>query len=450
MHIYILGIGGTFMGSLAAIAKEMGFHVSGCDQNIYPPMSTQLEMLGIDYDQGYQLSSIVNKPIDLFIIGNALSRGNSMVEWILEMRKPFLSGPQFLHDHLLIKKRVLAVAGTHGKTTTSAMLAWILEDNGLAPGFLIGGVMHNFPISARLGNSEYFVIEADEYDTAFFDKRSKFLHYSPEQLIINNLEFDHADIFADLAAIQTQFHHLIRILPSNGTVIYPDQDPAVKAVLEKGCWSATIPFDLNRPTATGFGLQFEEGKEPIFSLTQQQKKCEVNWLLQGEHNLKNAFAAAIASMQVGLTIEQIASSLSRFKGVKRRMECIYHQGELEVFDDFAHHPTAIKTTLIGLRSTKKHRIIAVIELASNTMKQGIHKDLLKAATTEADMVFWFANDRLNWQWPEALGKLYTNIDNLLEALKPCLRQNDCIVLMSNSGFADLRSKLLLQLGGKDD
>ncbi|HCV78657.1 MAG TPA: UDP-N-acetylmuramate:L-alanyl-gamma-D-glutamyl-meso-diaminopimelate ligase, partial [Pseudomonas sp.] len=371
MHIHILGICGTFMGSLAVLAKEAGHRVTGSDANVYPPMSTQLEAQGIELTQGYDPAQLDPAP-DLVVIGNALSRGNPAVEYVLDKGLPYVSGPQWLAEHVLQGRWVLAVAGTHGKTTTTSMLAWVLEHAGMSPGFLIGGVPQNFGISARLGGTPFFVVEADEYDSAFFDKRSKFVHYRPRTTILNNLEYDHADIFPDLAAIERQFHHLVRTIPSSGLIIHPTAETALVRVLEMGCWTPV--------QTTGAGGQWQarllaEDGSRFEVLFEGQVQGTVNWELTGQHNVANALATLAAARHVGVVPSLGVAALSEFRSVKRRMEKVAEVRGVTVYDDFAHHPTAIATTLQGLRArVGSERIIAVIEPRSNSMKLGAHRD----------------------------------------------------------------------------
>src|SRR5699024_8472398 len=368
-HVHVLGICGTFMGSLALLAKELGLRVTGQDENVYPPMSTQLETAGIELIQGYAAASLPEA--DVYVVGNAISRGNEALEAILNRGLPYISGPQFLAEHVLPGRWVVAVAGTHGKTTTASMVAWVLEKNDLSPGFLIGGVPQNFTVSARLGATPFFVVEADEYDTAFSDKRSKFVHYRPRTVILNNLEFDHADIFADLAAIQTQFHHLVRIIPNQGQIILPSGEDALEDVLAQGCWSEVLRFGENATVkvrlinADGSAFEIQKADE---------EAVQVNWALTGEHNVKNGVAAMLAAHHCGVTLADAARSLSQFVGVKRRMEKLGTVNGVTVYDDFAHHPTAIHTTLEGIRRQlgEEANIVALIEPRSNTMKMGVH------------------------------------------------------------------------------
>jgi len=449
-HIHILGICGTFMGSLALIAKELGLRVTGSDANVYPPMSTQLEEQGIELMEGFDPAHLQPAP-DLVVIGNAMSRGNPAVEYVLERGLPYTSGPQWLCEHVLQKhnKWVLAVAGTHGKTTTTSMLAWILEYAGMQPGFLIGGVPQNFGISARLGGSDFFVVEADEYDSAFFDKRSKFVHYRPRTLVLNNLEFDHADIFPDLAAIETQFHHLLRIVPGNGLVIYPAQEQALQRVVERGCWAEqqTIGADgqwqveLHAADGSDFSVSFA-GEE----------QGRLRWQLTGQHNVANALAAIAAARHVGIAPEHAIAALAEFKSVKRRMEKVAQTGQFVVYDDFAHHPTAIQSTLEGLRNqVGGERIVAVIEPRSNSMKLGAHRAGLAPATAAADMACWYAPPQLGWDLAAAVAgapvetRVFTDLEQLIgELLQPAPVRTH-VVLMSNGSFGGLSHRLAAAL-----
>ena len=393
MHIHILGICGTFMGSLALLAKELGHRVTGSDANVYPPMSTQLQEQGIELMQGYHPEHLQPGP-DLVVVGNALSRGNPAVEYMLDRGLPYVSGPQWLAEHVLQGRWVLAVAGTHGKTTTSSMLAWILEYAGMQPGFLIGGVPQNFGLSARLGQTDFFVVEADEYDSAFFDKRSKFVHYRSRTTVLNNLEFDHADIFPDLAAIELQFHHLLRTVPSSGLVIYPAQEQALQRVIAKGCWT---PVQTTGPDGQWQAhLLKDDGSDFSVSLDGVEQG-RVQWSLTGLHNVANALAALAAARHVGVTAEHGAQALGEFQNVKRRMQKLAQVAGVTVYDDFAQHPTAIASTLDGLRKqVGTQRIIAVIEPRSNSMKLGAHREGLAPSTVDADYVFWYAPDNLGW------------------------------------------------------
>jgi len=450
MHIHILGICGTFMGGVAILAKSLGYKVTGSDTNVYPPMSTQLEDQGIELIQGFDPSQLDNKP-DLVVIGNAMSRGNACVEAVLDKQIPYISGPQWLLEHVLKDKWVLAVAGTHGKTSTSSMLAWILEYAHMKPGFLIGGVPENFGLSARLGETPFFVIEADEYDSAFFDKRSKFVHYHPRTLVLNNLEFDHADIFEDLNAIKKQFHHLLRTVPSTGRIILPNHDQALMAVKHMGCWSEVeyLDTDVGSNWSTEKvkldGTQFE-----VF--LNNEKQGQVNWPLMGDHNVANALGAIAAARHVGVTPEIAIEALAEFKSIKRRMEVKGKINNITVYDDFAHHPTAIKTTLAGLRAkVGNERIIAVLEPRSNTMKLGIHKEAIVSALNEADHVYCFESADINWSMQEMFdeqGKkvdISNDIDQLCNKLVNEAQANDHILIMSNGGFAGIHQKLLDKL-----
>ena len=450
MHIHILGICGTFMGGIAAIAKELGHKVTGSDQNVYPPMSTQLEDLGIELTQGWDTAQFSPEP-DITIIGNALSRGNPAVEHVLSRKLPYTSGPEWLKQHLLKDRWVLAVSGTHGKTTTSSMLAWILEDAGFNPGYLIGGVPGNFSVSARAGTNPFFVIEADEYDTAFFDKRSKFVHYLPNTLILNNLEFDHADIFSDLEAIKTQFHHLIRTVPANGLILSNGQEPELDNTLDKGCWTPIQRVTgkgnwqfaaINNAYGRADGSQFNV-------LLDDENKGTVSWSLTGEHNVHNALMAIAAARHAGIDVSQAIKSLCQFSSPKRRMELVYQDNGVTLYDDFAHHPTAISSTLAGLRNkVGNDRIIAILEPRSNTMKMGVHKDKLNDSWQQADNVFLYQPDN-TWQLAkEQKLTLTDSIDNIVAEVIDLCTNNDHIVLMSNGGFGGIKQKLLHALDNK--
>ncbi|MBR8243491.1 UDP-N-acetylmuramate:L-alanyl-gamma-D-glutamyl-meso-diaminopimelate ligase [Burkholderia multivorans] len=439
MHIHILGICGTFMGGLAVLARAAGHTVTGCDAGVYPPMSTQLEAQGITLIEGYGADQIDLKP-DLFVIGNVVTRGNPLMEAILDRGLPYVSGPQWLGEHVLAGKWVLAVAGTHGKTTTSSMLAWLLEDAGLNPGFLIGGVPLNFGVSARLTDSSFFVIEADEYDTAFFDKRSKFVHYRPRTAVLNNLEFDHADIFPDLAAIETQFHHLVRTVPGVGRIVTNGRSDALERVLARGCWSEVERFAV---------------------YSHAERVGEVAWQVQGEHNRMNALAAIAAARHVGVPPAQAAASLASFRNVKRRMEVRGSVDGVTVYDDFAHHPTAIETTIAGLRARigrQNSRILAVLEPRSNTMKLGVMKAQLPASLADADLVFGYGapsgRDALGWNLGDALSPLgdkaraFDDLHLLVKAVAEAARPGDHVLVMSNGGFGGVHQKLLDALGSR--
>ncbi len=461
MHIHILGICGTFMGGLAVLARQAGHTVTGCDANVYPPMSTQLEAQGIRLIEGFGADQVSLEP-DLFVIGNVVSRGNPLMEEILNRNLPYTSGPQWLGEHVLANKWVLAVAGTHGKTTTTSMLAWILEDAGYNPGFLVGGVPMNFGISARLTDSDFFVIEADEYDTAFFDKRSKFVHYRPRTAILNNLEFDHADIFPDLTAIETQFHHLVRTVPGQGRLIVNGREPALERVLARGCWSEVERFGVTdgwHETSSVETSASGAGQEAFWVHHGPSAAGEVKWALQGEHNRMNALAALAAARHVGVPAEQGAASLGKFQNVKRRMEVRGEAAGVTVYDDFAHHPTAIQTTLAGLRRRAgSARILAVLEPRSNTMKLGVMKAQLPASLADADLVFGYGapsgKDALGWNLAEALAPLgpraqaFSEIDGLVRAVSAAARPGDQIVVMSNGGFGGIHQKLLDALAAR--
>ncbi len=443
MRIHILGICGTFMGGLALLARAAGHQVTGCDANVYPPMSGQLEAQGITLTEGYSAGQAALNP-DLFVVGNAISRGNPLLEEILARGLAYVSGPQWLAEHILPGRWVLGVAGTHGKTTTTAMLAWILEAAGLEPGFLIGGVPQDFGVSARLTGSPFFVIEADEYDTAFCDKRSKFLHYHPRTMILNNLEFDHADIFSDLAAIETQFHHLVRTLPNNGLIVANGAEPALKRVLDRGCWTPVEWFN------TSDGWQAEpDAEEGNFSVTLAGRELGCTSLaLPGAHNRANALAALAAARHAGVPPDLALQALSRFKGVKRRLEVRGEVRGVAVYDDFAHHPTAIAATIAGLRGkVGKGRVLAVLEPRSNTMKLGVMKAQLPDSLADADAVFCYCKN-LGWDAQAALAPLgakaqvFEDLSALVAALAAEARAGDRILVMSNGSFGGIHEMLL--------
>ncbi len=455
MHLHILGICGTFMGGLAALAREAGHKVTGCDAGVYPPMSEQLRALGIDLVEGYSANQLSFKP-DIFVIGNVISRARladgsaryPLMEAILDAGLPYTSGPQWLEEHILRGRHVIAVAGTHGKTTTTAMTSWILESAGLAPGFLVGGVPLNFGVSARLGQQKTFVIEADEYDTAFFDKRSKFVHYRPRTAVLNNLEFDHADIFDTLADIERQFHHLIRTVPACGRVIVNDLEESLVRVLNKGCWSEQRSFGT---TVSDFNAA---GEADDFEVIHQGDGVgRVQWSLSGTHNQLNALAAIAAAQHVGVLPADACTALARFENVKRRMEVRGRvktdAGEITVYDDFAHHPTAMRTTLDGLRHTlgPQQRILAVFEPRSNTMKLGTMKSQLPWSLASADLAFCHSGG-LGWDVASALEPMgskvtvHENIETLAAHIGRCARPGDHIVCMSNGGFGGMPAKLL--------
>ncbi len=452
------------MGGIAAIARQAGHEVTGCDANVYPPMSTQLEAQGIKLIEGYspdQLRQFKSKP-DLFLIGNVVSRGNPLLEEILNQGLAYTSGPQWLGEHVLSGQHVMAVAGTHGKTTTTAMLTWILEFNQQSPGYLIGGVPLNFTVSARLGKGSYFVIEADEYDTAFFDKRSKFVHYRPHTAILNNLEFDHADIFPDLAAIETQFHHLVRTIPQKGLVITNAMEQSLERVIERGCWSPLERFGEKIGDWSIEDLPNTDGKSGAdFAVLQRGQKCaEVHWArnsgVMGKHNQMNALAAIAAANHIGIHPENAAKALADFKNVKRRLELIGIKNHIHVYDDFAHHPTAIATTLDGLRKqVGKARILVVLEPRSNTMKLGVMKSQLPNSLRSADLVFAYGavsgKDALGWDLQEAItplgvrGKSFQDLSRLVESIGTAAKPGDHILVMSNGGFGGVHQKILQRL-----
>jgi UDP-N-acetylmuramate: L-alanyl-gamma-D-glutamyl-meso-diaminopimelate ligase len=459
MHIHILGICGTFMGGLAVLAKEAGHKVTGCDANVYPPMSTQLQAQGIELIEGFAPGQIALNP-DLYVIGNVVSRGNPLMEEILNRGLPYTSGPQWIGEHILQDKWVLSVAGTHGKTTTSSMLAWILEDAGYHPGFLIGGVPMNFGISARLSGkdkSDFFVIEADEYDTAFFDKRSKFVHYRSKTAVLNNLEYDHADIFPDLAAIETQFHHLVRTVPGVGCLIVNGREESLRRVIARGCWSEVEWFG----TADAGGWTLTEHEDGGFDVLRDARmEGTVNWALTGEHNRMNALAAIAAARHVGIAPRIAIEALGRFESVRRRMEIRGMVRGITVYDDFAHHPTAIATTVTGLRKKiGQQRILAVLEPRSNTMKLGTMKDALPGSLADADLVFGYGakgdgKDALGWNLAEALSPLgekaraFDDLDLLVQAVVQSAQPGDQILAMSNGGFGGVHQKLLNALSSR--
>ena len=453
MHIHILGICGTFMGGVAALAKESGHRVTGCDAQVYPPMSTQLQQLGIDLVEGYGADQLALKP-DLWVIGNVVSRGNPLMEAILDAGLPYVSGPQWLAEHVLQGRWTLAVAGTHGKTTTTSMLAHILDVAGLNPGFLIGGVPLDFGASARLG-SDFFVIEADEYDTAFFDKRSKFVHYRPRTAVLNNLEFDHADIFPDLAAIETQFHHLVRTVPRSGQLVVNAQSEALARVLARGCWSEVARFDDGEQ-----GWSAQGGEQQFEVRLRGQRIGEVRWGQTGAHNRSNALAAIAAARHAGVFADEACAALCSFQGVKRRMELRGTVGGVQVIDDFAHHPTAMATTIAGLRhqmqtdpQVASGRILAVFEPRSNTMKLGAMKALLPDALSGADLSFGYAGG-LGWNLAEVLQPLgakaqaFDDLGALVAAVAAAARPGDRVLVMSNGGFGGVHDKLLQALAAR--
>ena len=443
MHIHILGICGTFMGGIAVLARRAGHKVTGCDANVYPPMSTQLEAQGIALTEGFDAAQIDLKP-DVFVVGNVVSRRNPLMEEILNRGLPYISGPQWLAENILRDRWVLAVAGTHGKTTTSSILAWILEYGGLKPGFLIGGVPENFGVSAREGDKPYFVIEADEYDTAFFDKRSKFMHYRPRTAILNNLEFDHADIFPDLTAIETQFHHLVRTIPGNGLILTNGVEESLKRVLAKGCWTPVEKLGVD----DGWSVGKVEADGDFEVLLNGESMGQVQWNLLGNHNRLNALAAIAAARHAGVPVTTAIRALAEFKNVKRRMETRGVVNGVTVYDDFAHHPTAIATTIGGLRQkVGKARIIAVLEPRSQTMKMGVMKKELPGSLKDADATFCYTAN-LGWNAHEALAPLgakaalFDDLDVLVKAIVAVVKPGDQVLVMSNGGFGGIHGKLL--------
>ena len=447
MNIHILGICGTFMGGVALIARAMGHQVSGSDANVYPPMSTQLEAAGIRLMEGYEPSHLDPKP-DQVVVGNAMSRGNPAVEFMLDQGLDYISGPQWLAENVLRDRWVLAVAGTHGKTTTSSMLAWILEHAGLNPGFLIGGVPENFGVSARAGDSPFFVVEADEYDTAFFDKRSKFVHYRPRTLAMNNLEFDHADIFDDLEAIQRQFHHLVRTVPSNGLIVSPLNDGNLHDVLDMGCWTDVEHFDP--AFEAGWHIANAEQDGSAFDVICETVNVgRVDWSLTGQHNVANALAALAAARHAGVAPAIGVEALNVFRNVKRRMELFGEVDGVHVYDDFAHHPTAIRLTLEGLRNhVGEQRILAILEPRSNTMRMGIHAGQLASSLAAADQVWVYKPDNLDWNARSVLRSLGSRLhvcestQAIVEQVVELATPGDQVLVMSNGGFEGIHQRLL--------
>ena len=451
-HIHILGICGTFMGGVALLARECGYRVTGSDANVYPPMSDQLRDAGIELMEGYEAGHLQPAP-DQVVVGNALSRGNPAIEYMLNAGLSYTSGPQWLAENILSGKWVLALSGTHGKTTTSSMVAWILDYAGMSPGFLIGGVPADFGLSARAGTSDFFVVEADEYDTAFFDKRSKFIHYRPRTLVINNLEFDHADIFPDLAAIQRQFHHLVRCVPGEGQVIHPAGATAIDELLATGCWTPTTSLAINDEDAGGWNAQLLAADGSAFRVqVPGQEPVTVSWNHCGRHNVENGLAAMAASHHVGVTLSVAAEALACFKGVKRRLEVLGTVNGVTVYDDFAHHPTAIATTLQGLRASGvEGRLIALIEPRSNTMRMGEHRSQLAEATRDADQVFWYQPEGMDWSLEEVVNdspvaaSVGSDIEALAREVASGSRPGDRVIIMSNGSFGGIHHKLLTQL-----
>jgi len=447
MRLHILGICGTFMGGLAKIARERGHEVTGCDAQVYPPMSDQLRALGIDVHEGYDAEQLDRYKADLYVVGNAMTRGKPVIEAILDRGLAYASGPQWLSDHVLRDKWVLAVAGTHGKSTTSSILAWILEAAGLEPGFLIGGVARNFDVTARDTKSNFFVIEADEYDTAFFDKRSKFVWYRPRTAVLANLEYDHADIFPDLAAIETQFHHLVRTVPAQGLLVVNGEQAALERVLARGCWTPVERFGAGQPWSVG-EIHADDSFDVLMG---GEVQGTVRWPLMGDHNRQNALAAIAAARHVGVPVAAAIEFLARFEGVKRRMEIRGTVNGITIYDDFAHHPTAFETTIAGLRRrVGGDRIVAVFEPRSNTMKLGTMQGRMAASFVDADVVHCYASD-LGWDPAQALAPLGTratthrSLEPMIELLARTLRPGDHVLVMSNGGFGRLHEKLLARL-----
>jgi len=454
MHLHILGICGTFMGGIARLAIEKGHQVTGSDQNCYPPMSDQLTDLGINLHQGYS-AEVLDESVDSVVVGNALSRGNPAVEALLNSNQFYTSGPQWLRENILQDKWVIAVAGTHGKTTTASMIAWILEATGFNPGFLIGGVLENFGVSARYTDSPFFVVEADEYDTAFFDKRSKFVHYRARTCILNNLEFDHADIFEDLAAIETQFHHLVRCIPDNGLVIHPHNHQAIDRVLERGCWTAKQSFSEDGQMPSDWRFEKVNADGSLCHIYQRDNLIgQLSWDLIGDHNLNNALAAIAAAHHVGVTVKDAIKALSCFKNVKRRMELRGIVNRVSVYDDFAHHPTAIKTTIDALRAkVGKQRVIAIVDPRSNTMRLGCHKDRLIDSVKQADLTIFHIPDSYQWYLdtsPFANIQSRSSVKEILNYLAPKVKAGDHILIMSNGAFDDIHHRLLQDLEKSKD
>ena len=450
MHIHILGICGTFMGGVAALAKAAGHDVSGSDQDVYPPMSTQLEALGIAISGGYDAGCLDDRP-DVVVIGNALSRGNAAVEAVLDARVPYCSGPEWLSRHVLDGRHVMAVAGTHGKTTTSSMLAWILEDCGRAPGFLIGGVPANFNETARYGEGECFVVEADEYDTAFFDKRAKFVHYRPRTAVLNNLEYDHADIYADLDAILWQFHQLLRTVPGNGRLIVNAADRNLRRLLGMGCWTPVDTVGLGQGADWQAGFDDDAGQR--IRIRHGDTDAATGWQLAGSYNLENAVAAVAAAAAAGVDVDEAVAALGRFRGVKRRLERTAYAGGVTVYDDFAHHPTAIRRTIEALRRRlPEARLVVALEPRSNTMKLGVHNAELADALAGADRVALYRPPGMNDAFDAALAGLgerltsYRDYDDMVDGLAAIVAPGDHIVFMSNGGFGGVRQKLTGRLG----
>src|SRR4051812_8207017 len=457
MHVHIVGICGTFMGGIAALARASGHRVTGSDQNVYPPMSEQLSALGIELIEGYDPQQLQLRP-DVVVVGNVMSRGNALVEALLESGIPYTSGPEWLARHVLAGRWTLAVAGTHGKTTTSSILTWILEHAGLDPGFLIGGVPGNFNVTARLGKGKHFVVEADEYDTAFFDKRAKFVHYRPRTAILNNLEHDHADIYPDVASIQWQFHQLLRMVPRNGLVVANAGDGNVMHVIDMGCWTPIERFSASLRGDTAWYVAAEPGGDfSQFTVVEGNLEIvKVEWSLLGKHNAENALAAMLAARHAGVDVQVAASALKQFHGVRRRMEVRGQVKGITVYDDFAHHPTAVETTIDGLRrKVGTQRIIAVLEPRSNTMKLGTHRDALAHALQKADSTWLYQGPSVQWDVVGAVAPLGArarverSLDALIAALVDEAEPSDHILIMSNGGFGGIHAKLLEALKAKN-
>ncbi len=463
-HVHILGICGTFMGGIAAIAKQLGFRVSGCDANVYPPMSTQLEALGIELMQGYDIAHLSDEP-DMVIVGNAMARGNPMVEYVLDRNIPYTSGPQWLLENVLKDRWVLAVSGTHGKTTTSSMLTWILEYAHMKPGYLIGGVPQNFEVSARLGDAPFFVIEADEYDTAFFDKRSKFVHYRPRTLVINNMEFDHADIFNDISDIQRQFHHLIRMVPSNGLVLSPANETYINETLEQGCWTPTEQAHScaqSKEKSAGWqAIKLTDDGSEFEVYFAGELQGTVRWSLIGDFNIDNALMAIGAARHAGVPSHIAIEALAEYINTKRRLELRGTINNIKVYDDFAHHPTAIAKTLSAMRAhvtshDNKSRVLAVLEPRSNTMKSGVHKGTLGKSLAQADEVYIFQGEKVQWSVADIAEQCQqtciaeADIDALVAKVAAAAQPADHVVVMSNGGFGGFHNKLLAALSQKHE
>lgn len=453
MHVHILGICGTFMGGVAALARAAGHRVTGSDQNVYPPMSDQLEALGIELIQGYDPDQLQLEP-DVVVVGNVMSRGNALVEALLESGIPYTSGPEWLARHVLAGRWTLAVAGTHGKTTTASILAWILEHAGLEPGFLIGGVPGNFNVTARDGGGRFFVVEADEYDTAFFDKRAKFVHYRPRTAVINNLEHDHADIYPDVASIQWQFHQLLRMVPRNGLIVANAGDANVMHVIDMGCWTPVERFSSSTQGDTAWYVAVEPGGDySSFAIMEgDQRMADVNWPMVGRHNAENALAAILAARHAGVPIGAAVDALHEFKGVRRRMEVRGVVDGVTVYDDFAHHPTAIQTTIDGLRRRiGKSRLIAVLEPRSNTMKLGSHQEAIAGSLTQADRIWLYQGPAVKWDVAASVASLgdratvSNDIGALVSELNDFVQSGDHVLIMSNGGFDGIHGKLLERL-----